>query len=66
MQYPSSVNENKAELFSIGITMLEVASLEDCVYVYTRNPLKIEQEKIDKLIKQVQKKYSSFLLQILQ
>lgn len=32
---------SKADVFSFGITLLETITLENCSYLYIRNPLRI-------------------------
>ena len=38
--YPSSIDALKAEVFSIGVTMLMAATLNDSYYLYDRKFLK--------------------------
>lgn len=39
--YSKNIDPYKAEMFTIGMTVLEASTLENCSYLYTRNPLKI-------------------------
>lgn len=51
----------KAEAFSLGMVMLEVATLENCAYLYIRNPLRISMGKFSSYLKFLKDKYSSLL-----
>jgi hypothetical protein len=54
----------KADTFSLGITMLEVATLENCAYLYIRNPLRISFEKLTMYKNILKHKYSAKLSKI--
>jgi len=49
----------KADTFSLGITMLEVSTLENCSYLYIRNPLRISLDKMETYKKYFKEKYST-------
>ena len=49
----------KADTFSLGITLLEVSTLENCSYLYIRNPLRISLEKLETYKKYLREKYST-------
>lgn len=53
----------KADTFSLGITMLEVSTLENCSYLYIRNPLRISLEKKEIYKKYLKEKYSTSFYQ---
>ena len=53
----------KADTFSLGITMLEVSTLENCSYLYIRNPLRISLEKMEIYKKYLKEKYSTSFYQ---
>ncbi len=52
---------SKADVFSFGVTMLETITLENCAYLYIRNPLRISFEKMQMYTDLMKEKYSSFL-----
>lgn len=49
----------KADAFSLGMTMLEVATLENCSYLYIRNPLRLSVDKFTIYKKLLKDRYSS-------
>jgi hypothetical protein len=52
---------SKADAFSFGITMLEAITLENCSYLYIRNPLRISFEKMELYTQVMKERYSQQL-----
>lgn len=52
---------SKADVFSFGVTMLEAITLENCAYLYIRNPLRISYEKMQMYTDLMKEKYSTYL-----
>jgi hypothetical protein len=58
------VDPCKAEVFSIGLTLLSSATLENCNGFYdTQGGHKIEFDKINNLLRRLSQKYSPLLVQ---
>ena len=55
------MDASKAEVFSLGMTILEAITLENCAYLYVRNPLNIHPEKFESYINLMKSKYPTFL-----
>ena len=56
----------RADTFSMGITMLEAATLENCGYLYIRNPLRIGPEKLNSYRRILKDKYSPHFTKIIE
>ncbi len=54
--YPN-IDFCKAEVYCIGMTLLEAATLEDCFYTYNRGPYKINKKRLADLLKIAREKY---------
>ena len=44
--YPSHIDPNQAELFSIGMTLLEAGTLELSTYTYDKGPYRVNFSKV--------------------
>lgn len=64
-QYPTHVDPCKAEVFSIGLTILSSGTLENCNEIYEQNPLRINKDKLNRLLKIFGDRYSAYLLNTL-
>ena len=49
---------SNADAYSFGITMLEAVTLENCSYLYIRNPLRISYDKMELYVQFMQERYS--------
>jgi hypothetical protein len=57
-----SVREpSRADAFSFGVTLLEAITLENCSYLYIRNPLRISFEKLSIYTQIMRDRYSQQL-----
>lgn len=52
---------SKADAFSFGVTMLEAITLENCSYLYIRNPLRISFDKLSIYTQLMRDRYSQQL-----
>lgn len=49
---------SRADAFSFGVTMLEAITLENCSYLYIRNPLRISFDKLGLYTQLMRERYS--------
>lgn len=62
--YPN-IDRVKADLFSIGLTILMAATLSNSYYLYDRHVLQINQAKLEDTLKEVKRQYSTYFHNIL-
>ena len=65
-RYPPGVNPNTAELFSMGMTILEAGTLELSTYVYDKGPYRINFKKLRSNLEIFEAKYDKSLYQIVE
>lgn len=51
----------KSDIYSLGMTMLEVMTLNSCLMCYDWNNFKVQHPMIDSLISDARSRYSQFL-----
>lgn len=57
-----SISEpSRCDAFSCGVTLLETVTLENCSYLYIRNPLRISAEKLEIYTLMMKERYSAQL-----
>jgi hypothetical protein len=59
-EYPPSIDHCRAEIFSIGMTILGAGVLENCFKLY-EIPFYINEVKVNDYLRILQQKYSPFL-----
>lgn len=55
---------SRADVFSFGVTMLETITLENCSYLYIRNPIRISPDKLQSYSSLLKDKYSQSLYHV--
>ena len=55
---------SRADAFSLGVTLLEAITLENCTYLYIRNPLRISWDKLALYTQLMRDHYEVLLLLI--
>lgn len=62
-EYPTSIDPCKAEVFSIGLTILSSGILYDCFQIYEMN--RVNENRLNQYLAVFREKYSSHLSNIL-
>lgn len=63
-EYPPGINRNVAEAFSIGLTLLEAASLKNCSDIYSKNgDFNVNQDTLRRIVESTRaNSYSPYLI----
>ena len=62
----SSYDPFKADIFSVGMVMLEIASYEDSELLYDYDRFLIQRERMEMVLSRLRTQYSSFLVGVLE